>query len=101
MEKATVGIGVSRDRLHIAIRSSGEFFCVNRDAAGFKALCAQMAKVTPDIVVLEATGAYETTAQQHCPLPALWSQSSIQFRNFVCPPLWSILEHNICPCART
>ena len=63
MDSIIVGIDVSKDRLDVAVRPSGEAFAVERNAAGLEAAggngCATLA---PHIVALEATGGFETVA---------------------------------------
>jgi transposase len=60
MERIIVGIDVSKDRLDVAVRPSGEAFAVSRDAAGVEQLVARLRKLSPHIVALEATGGFET-----------------------------------------
>lgn len=62
MEIIAVGIDVSKDRLHVAVRPSGEAFFVDRNAAGLELLAGRLAALSPHIVVLEATGGFETVA---------------------------------------
>lgn len=57
---AIVGIDVSKDRLDVAVRPTGEAFAVGRDAEGLDALVARLASLTPQLVAVEATGGYET-----------------------------------------
>ena len=60
MERIIVGIDVSKDRLDIAVRPSGEAFVVERNARGIAALVARMRDLSPDIIALETTGGFET-----------------------------------------
>jgi transposase len=60
MENIIVGIDVSKDRLDVAVRPSGEVFAVERNAAGLESLVARLGKLSPRIVALEATGGFET-----------------------------------------
>ena len=62
MDIITVGIDVSKDRLDIAVRPSGEAFVVERNAAGLERLAARLRELAPHIVALEATGGFETIA---------------------------------------
>jgi len=62
MEKITVGIDVSKDRLDVAVRPSGEVSDVPRNSAGLEKLCARLHAIGVDVVVLETTGGYETVA---------------------------------------
>jgi len=58
--RVVVGIDVSKDRLDVAVRPSGERFAVPRDAAGLDALIARLAPLAPAAVAVEATGGFET-----------------------------------------
>jgi transposase len=60
MGKVFVGIDVSKDRLDVAIRPSGEVFAVERNAAGLEALIARLMPLSPHLVAMEATGGFET-----------------------------------------
>lgn len=60
MELTIVGIDVSKDRLDVALRPSGEVFLVERSAVGLDSLIARLRSVAPHIVALEATGGFET-----------------------------------------
>jgi transposase len=60
MENITVGIDVSKDRLDVAVRPSGEAFIAERTAAGIEKLISRLLQLAPKIVALEATGGYET-----------------------------------------
>jgi transposase len=60
MELTIVGIDVSKDRLDVALRPSGEVFVVERSAVGLDSLIARLRSVAPHIVALEATGGFET-----------------------------------------
>jgi transposase len=62
MDGIVVGIDVSKARLDVAVRPSGESFAVTRDAAGLGELIARLRPLAPDAVALEATGGYETVA---------------------------------------
>jgi transposase len=62
MENIIVGIDVSKDRLDVAVRPSGEVFAVERNAAGLEGLAARLNGLSPHIVALEATGGFETVA---------------------------------------
>jgi transposase len=62
MDSIIVGIDVSKDRLDIALRPSGKTFVVERNAAGLELLAAQLTKLSPHIIALEATGGFETVA---------------------------------------
>jgi len=60
MENIIVGIDVSKDRLDVALRPSGEIFAVERNSAGLGLLVARLKDLSPRIVALEATGGFET-----------------------------------------
>ncbi len=60
MDAIVVGIDVSKDRLDVAVRPSGEVFVVQRDAEGVDALIARLMPLAPAAVAVEATGGYET-----------------------------------------
>jgi transposase len=62
MESITIGIDVSKDRLDVAVRPSGEAFVVERNAAGLELLATRLKTMSPHIVALEATGGFETIA---------------------------------------
>ncbi len=54
-----VGIDVAQAHLDIAVRPSGEVWQVSYDTQGVTNLLAQLAELTPTLVVLEATGGLE------------------------------------------
>jgi transposase len=60
MEKVIVGIDVSKDRLDVAVRPSGEAFVVARNAAGLEELVARLVGLGVHLIALEATGGFET-----------------------------------------
>jgi transposase len=60
MDAIVVGIDVSKDRLDVAVRPSGEVFAVARDADGIDGLIARIAPLCPAAGAVEATGGYET-----------------------------------------
>ncbi|GGI91617.1 IS110 family transposase [Polymorphobacter multimanifer] len=55
-----VGIDVSKDRLDIHLRPGGETLSVNRSASGIIELTDTLATHSVALVILEATGGYET-----------------------------------------
>jgi len=59
MNEVFVGVDVSKDRLDIHVRPSGETFACERTPAGIEALVARIAPLGPELVVLEATGGLE------------------------------------------
>ena len=54
-----VGIDVSKDRLDVHLRPSGQAFAVPRDGPGLDRLLARLRAEPPALVVLEATGGFE------------------------------------------
>jgi transposase len=57
-----VGIDVSKATLDCAVVPSKEYFQVTNDAAGIAQLLERIAGLKPDLLVLEASGGYETAA---------------------------------------
>lgn len=55
-----VGIDVAKDRLDVHVRPAGEAFIVARDGEGIEELVGRLNKIGPALVVLEATGGFET-----------------------------------------
>lgn len=69
-----VGIDVSKAHLDVAVRPGGVGFRVANDPAGHAELVARLRPTAPALVVLEATGGYETpavAALQAAGLPAV------------------------------
>lgn len=60
MEQVFVGIDVAKDRLDVHVRPSGDAFAVARDSEGVAALVERLAGLKPWLIVLEATGGFET-----------------------------------------
>ena len=60
MDKTICGIDVSKDRLDVAVRPSGERFVVARTGAGLDELVTRLKVLKPNLIVLEATGGFET-----------------------------------------
>ena len=58
MDKTICGIDVSKDRLDVAVRPSG--FVVARTGAGLDELVARLKVLKANLIVLEATGGFET-----------------------------------------
>ena len=61
-EGPSVGIDVSKDRLDVAVGSTGTVRGFDNDAAGHDALAKHLRAASPARVVLEATGGYERAA---------------------------------------
>ena len=55
-----VGIDVAKKHLDIHVRPTGTSFTVSRDTAGLDELLARLRPLQPSLIVLEATGGYET-----------------------------------------
>jgi transposase len=55
-----VGIDVAKDRLDVHLRPDGEVFTVARDGEGIEALAIRLVALKVELVVLEATGGFET-----------------------------------------
>jgi transposase len=67
-----VGIDVSKERLDVAVRPSGECDSFRNDELGIKALVNRLTEIHPALVVLEATGGIErqlTRASASAELP--------------------------------
>lgn len=60
MENIIVGIDVSKDQLDIAIIPSQNHFSVPRDGQGIDVLVQHLLALQPKLVVMEATGGFET-----------------------------------------
>ena len=56
-----VGIDVSKDRLDVHMLPSGEAFAVARDGKGLESLVERLTALDVSLIVLEATGGFETT----------------------------------------
>ena len=54
-----VGIDVSKLRLDVHVRASGEEWSVDNDAKGHAQLVSKLAALVPTLVLLEATGGYQ------------------------------------------
>ena len=61
MEQMFVGIDVAKDRLDVHVRPSGEAFSVARDGKGLDELVSRLGRLDVALIVLEATGGFETT----------------------------------------
>lgn len=57
-----VGIDVSKQRLDVHVRPSGEQWSVDNDSKGHARLVEKLAALTPTLVVLEASGGYQAAA---------------------------------------
>ena len=59
-----VGIDVSKERLDVAVRPTGERFSVGNDDEGCTQLRRRLMKLKPERIVLEPTGGFETRVVQ-------------------------------------
>jgi transposase len=59
MDAMVLGIDVSKDRLDVAVRPTGESFIFKRTAARIEDLVAQLRALSPKLVAIEATGGFE------------------------------------------
>jgi transposase len=60
MDAIYVGIDVSKDRLDVHVRPSGEAFAVTRDGKGLEELVERLRALVPTLIAVEATGGFET-----------------------------------------
>jgi transposase len=60
MENIVVGIDISKDQLDNHVLPSQASFCVARDATGLEELVQHLLVLKPSLVVMEATGGFET-----------------------------------------
>lgn len=60
MEAVFVGIDVSKDRLDVHVRPSGESFVVSRDGKGLEVVIDRLRAFGPQLIAVEATGGFET-----------------------------------------
>jgi len=60
MEQVFVGIDVAKAHLDVHVRPSGEAFTVPRDGESVASLADRLKALSPIVVVLEATGGFET-----------------------------------------
>ena len=60
MEQIFVGIDVAKDRLDVHARPSGAAFYVPRDSEGIANLVDRLGALGPTLIVMEATGGFET-----------------------------------------
>ena len=56
---STIGIDVSKAKLDVAVRPSGERFTFANDDGGLRELVKRLRRIKPERVVLEPTGGYE------------------------------------------
>jgi transposase len=63
-----IGIDVSKDRLDICVRPSGETFVVTRDDQGLERLFERLRALHPILVAPEATGGTRRWSRARLPL---------------------------------
>ena len=61
-EKVYVGIDVSKDRLDMALHSQEKHYTFTNDETGITEIISYLQQIKPIIVVMEATGGYESLA---------------------------------------
>ena len=59
MDAMVLGIDVSKDRLDVAVRPTGESFVFKRTGSGIEDLVARLRTLSPKLVAIEATGGLE------------------------------------------
>ena len=59
MENVYVGIDISKDRLDVAVHASNEQWQFTNDTAGISRLRRMLKKISPTLIIFEATGGYE------------------------------------------
>ena len=66
MEPISVGIDVSKAMLVVAVAPTGERWTTETTPAAIDELIARLQRVTPTIIVVEATGGYERALVAAC-----------------------------------
>ena len=61
-----VGIDVSKDRLDVHILPEDEAFIIERNGRGLASLVERLKPLRPSLVVVEATGGFETVVAAPC-----------------------------------
>jgi transposase len=61
-QQVFIGIDVSKKQLDVAIRPGTDFFQVSNDDQGLAALIARLEDLKPQLILLEASGGFETLA---------------------------------------
>ena len=84
-----VGIDVSKDRLDVHLRPSGEAFCVPREGKGMDDLVIRLQRLSVALVVLEATGGFEATVAAAWPALDCRSVSLTRARSETSPARWA------------
>jgi transposase len=57
-KESFVGIDISKDKLDVAVRPSGDVFTLTHHSKGIASLVKRLKKIDPKLIALEATGAY-------------------------------------------
>ena len=96
-----VGVDVSKDRLDVAFRPSGEKLIVPNDRRGITRLVRTISRFTPECVVLEASGGYERRllerlAEEELPVALVNPRNMTVGRRL--EPAQGILLHTIGDC---
>ena len=60
MKKVFIGIDIAKDKIDIHVRPSGESWTASTTPADLSTTAARLAALGPTIIVMEATGGYET-----------------------------------------
>ena len=80
-----VGIDVSKDRLDVCVRPSGQVFVVARDGQALAQFVADLVALAPALIVLEATGGFEITVAAALASAGSRSRSSIHVKSAISP----------------
>ena len=64
MDAMVIGIDVSKDRLDVAVRPTGESLIFKRTGVGIEDLIARLGALSPKMVAIEATGALRQWSRQ-------------------------------------
>ena len=63
MDAMVIGIDVSKDRLDVAVRPTGESLIFKRTGMGIEDLIARLGALSPKMVAIEATGGFEAVGR--------------------------------------
>jgi transposase len=80
-----IGIDVSKDRLDVHLRPSGEAFCVSWEEKRLGDLVSGLEGLPVALVVLQATGGFEAIVAAVLPALGCHSVSSIRARSAISP----------------
>ena len=70
MDAMVIGIDVSKDRLDVAVRPTGESLIFKRTGVGIEDLIARLGALSPKMVAIEATADTAASAKQIHPCTA-------------------------------